>query len=157
MAYRVTGASAFNFGIEWEKVPGDEDLAAQVMIFMADRRLLFGDRHGGDEQYCVTSANEIRRFLTDQIVASKPGRTLRQRLSLLREAARHFVDRGGHDAGHYQEFPVRFGLALGDLRTAFAIHLAAIAEEFDLEMEWELARLVYPEDHDDADGAEIAT
>ncbi|GAA2914053.1 hypothetical protein Acy02nite_91080 [Actinoplanes cyaneus] len=145
MSYRLTGVSAFNFGAEWERVPGDEDVASRVMIFLADRRLLFGDRHHEDELECVGSAQEIRRFLTQEISAAKPGKSLSQRLSLLREAARSFVDRAGPRAREFHHDSLRFGLALGDLRTAFALHLAAIAEEFDLELEYELARLVFPE------------
>jgi hypothetical protein len=151
MPYRVTGLSAFNFGADWERVPGDEDVAARVMIFMADRRLLFGDRHHGDERECVDSAHGIRRFLTEQIIEAKPGKTLSQRLTLVREAARNFVDRGGSGAGSFRRNRLQFGLALGDLRTAFALHLAAIAEEFDLELEYELARLAFPENEDETE------
>jgi hypothetical protein len=38
---------------------------------------------------------------------------------------------------------------LGDLRTAFALHLATIAERFDLDLEYELARLVFPAKDDE--------
>ncbi|MFC7532486.1 hypothetical protein [Actinoplanes sp. GCM10030250] len=154
MPYRVTGLSVLNFGAGWERVPGDEDVAARVMIFMADRRLLFGDRHHSDERECVGSAHAIRRFLTEQIIEAKPGKTLGQRLTLLREAARNFVDRGGSDAADFRHDHLQFGLALGDLRAAFALHLAAIAEEFDLDLEYELARLVFPEDEDETEPTE---
>jgi hypothetical protein len=155
MPYRVTGLSAFNFGAEWERVPGDEDVAARVLIFMADRRVLFGDRHHRDERECVNSAHVIRRFLTEQIIESKPGKTLRQRLTLLREAARNFVDRGGPSGRDFLHDRLRFGLALGDFRTAFALHLAAIAEEFDLELEYDLARLVFPESEAEVESDEV--
>ena len=155
MSYRLTGLSAFNFGAEWERVPGDEDVASRVMIFMADRRLLFGDRHYEDELECVGSAQEIRRFLTQEIFGAKPGKSLSQRLSLLREAARNFVDRAGPRAREFRSDGLRFGLALGDLRTVFALHLAAIAEEFDLDLEYELARLVFPEGAEESEPDEL--
>jgi hypothetical protein len=145
MGYRLTGLSAFNFGAQWERVAGDEEVARRIMIFMADRRLLFGDRHDGDELECLHSSVKIRDHLTNQIVEAKPGRTLEQKLTLLREAARRFADRAGPNASKFRESPVQYGLALGDLRTAFAVHLAAIAEEFDLELEYDLAQLVFPD------------
>jgi biotin-(acetyl-CoA carboxylase) ligase len=36
-----------------KKVPGDKNVARRVINFLEDRRLLFGERHGGDEMHCV--------------------------------------------------------------------------------------------------------
>ena len=48
MPYRPTGIGGFGFSVNWEKVPGDEEVARQVITFLEDRRLLFGKRHGED-------------------------------------------------------------------------------------------------------------
>jgi len=76
MTYRPTGAGAFGFSLNWEKVPGDEEVARRVITFLEDRRLLFGERHSEDELHCARSAIEIRRFLTDELAKAKPGRSL---------------------------------------------------------------------------------
>lgn len=72
-AYRPTGIGGFGFSVNWEKVPGDEEVARRVITFLEDRRVLFGMRHMEDEQYCVDSANQIRHFLTDQLSQAKAG------------------------------------------------------------------------------------
>lgn len=73
MPYRPTGIGGFGFSVNWEKVPGDEEVARRVITFLEDRRVLFGMRHMEDEQYCVDSANQIRHFLTDQLSQAKAG------------------------------------------------------------------------------------
>ena len=62
MAYRATGVGGFGFSVNWEKVPGDKEVARRVVTFLEDRRLLFGERHREDELHCVLSATEIRKF-----------------------------------------------------------------------------------------------
>ena len=62
MAYRPTGVGAFGFSVNWEKVPGDQNVAQRVITFLEDRRLLFGERHGGDELHCVQSLSRFATF-----------------------------------------------------------------------------------------------
>ena len=95
MQYRPTGAGAFGFSINWEKVPGDEDVAREVITFLEDRRLLFGKRHCEDEMHCVISANEIRHFLTEELSRARAGKSLAQSLRAMRAAFRAFVDAAG--------------------------------------------------------------
>ena len=72
MPYRPTGVGGFGFSVNWEKVPGDKDVARRVVTFLEDRRLLFGERQGENTRYSVGSALEIRRFLTEELaVASR--------------------------------------------------------------------------------------
>ena len=71
MPYRPTGIGGFGFSVNWEKVPGDEEVARQVITFLEDRRLLFGKRHSEDELDCVQSVIEIRRELTDELSACR--------------------------------------------------------------------------------------
>lgn len=53
MAYRLTGAGGFGFSVNWEKVPGDEDVAQEVIAFLEDRRLLFRETsHGRRDVLC---------------------------------------------------------------------------------------------------------
>ena len=63
MPYRPTGAGAFGFSLNWEKVPGDKEVARRVILYLEDRRLLFGlgdykgpvnveiDWYGGPKQF----------------------------------------------------------------------------------------------------------
>jgi hypothetical protein len=157
MPYRPTGAGAFGFSLNWEKVPGDEDVARRVITFFEDRRLLFGERHAEDELYCVYSATEIRRFLTEELTKAKPGRSLAESLRAMRTAMRMFVDAAGPDASnfryHHGHMTDRFSLALGELRSQVGLHLAVIADQYGIEVEPDLAQIFPPDVAADNDPA----
>lgn len=140
--------------LTWAKTAGDEAVARAVITFLEDRRLLFGDRHMEDEMHCVRSAVEIRAFLTEQIVKSKPGKQLDESLRAMRAACRQFVDKAGLDGVHFQHRGYmhevdRFSLALGDLRSLVGVQLAALVQVYDLPIEPDLARILPPRDQDD--------
>jgi hypothetical protein len=44
MSVRFTGVSLPWLGLSWEIKPGAADIAARVISFLEDRRVLFGDR-----------------------------------------------------------------------------------------------------------------
>jgi hypothetical protein len=149
MPYRPTGGGAFGFSLNWEKVPGDEDVARRVVTFLEDRRLLFSERHFEDELHCVRSAIEIRRFLTEELTTAKPGRSLAESLRAMRLAMRAFVDAAGPDARNFSfRNPTGtdlFSLALGELRALVGLHLAVIAGQYGIEVEEDLAEILPPE------------
>ena len=152
MGYRVTGVSLPWIGMQWERASGDKEVAQQTIIELENRRVLFGDRHSGDEMYCVNSANEIRHFLTGQISAAKPGKDLANSLRAMRAACRKFVDAAGPNADNFHPgWPEnsRFVVSLGELRTLIGVQVARIAAQFDLPIEEELKTIVPPTDEDD--------
>jgi hypothetical protein len=131
MPYRPTGIGAFGFSLNWETVPGDDEIAQRVITYLEDRRLLFGTRHSGDELHCVRSANEIRHFLTAELTNARTGHSLAQSLRAMRTALRAFVDAAGPNANsfrfHDPKQTDRFSLALGELQTLIGLHVAVIA------------------------------
>lgn len=149
MPYRPTGLGAFGFSLNWEKVPGDEQVAHRVITFLEDRRLLFGERLGGDELHCVRSAIEIRYFLTEELTKAKPGHSLADSLHAMRTATRAFVDAAGPDASNFRYYhghmTDRFSLALGELRSRIGLHLAVIADQYGIEVEPSLAKILPPD------------
>jgi hypothetical protein len=155
MPYQPTGAGAFGFSLNWEKVPGDKDIARRVITFLEDRRLLFGERHFEDELHCVRSAIEIRRFLSDELTRARPGRSLEQSLRAIRTAMRAFVDSAGPDAVNFRyhngHMTDPFSLALGELRSLVGLHLAVITDQYDIEIEDDLAQILPPDIASDND------
>ena len=149
MPYRPTGAGAFGFSLNWEKVPGDKEVALRVVTFLEDRRLLFGERHSEDELDCVHSAVDIRRFLTEELTKAKPGRSLAESLRAMRAAMRAFVEAAGPNARnfryHHGHMTDPFSLALGELRGLIGLHLAVIAHQYGIEVEPDLARILPPD------------
>ena len=152
MKYRLTGVSLPWFGAQWERVPGDREVAEQTITFLENRRVLFGERHVEDHNYCLSSVNDIRHFLTAQINAAH-SEGLRASLRAMRAASRKFVDAAGPGARNLEPgWPSSnaFSLALGDLRTLMGIQIARIATQYDLDIEDDLATILPPDDKDDA-------
>ena len=150
MRYEITGVSTPWFGVQWQKTEGDKELARKVFAFFEDRRVLFGERHRGDEQHCLKSAQRIRQFLTEQIAHAKPGKELEASLRAMRAAARKFVETAGPDArnfGYHNGYAAApFLMALGDLRTSIGYQLGLIQSQYPQEVEPELARILPPPD-----------
>jgi hypothetical protein len=149
MPYRPTGIGAFGFSVNWEKVPGDEQIAQEVIAFLEDRRLLFGKRHMEDEMYCVSSANEMRHFLTSQLFQVKAGKSLATSIRAIRAALRAFVDAAGPDACNFRHRSMghttdEFSLALGELRSRVGLQVALIADQYDIDVEPDLAQILPP-------------
>jgi len=87
--------------VQWEFVPGDKELARQAIIFLENRRLLFGIRHMEDEMECVLSAIAIRNRLTDLIPTAQAGGGLESSLRAMRAACLRFVDAAGPGARNF--------------------------------------------------------
>jgi uncharacterized protein DUF6650 len=151
MRYRLTGLSLPWLGAQWERVPGDKEVAQQIITFLENRRVLFGQRHQEDEISCMHSANDIRHYLTGQINAAHSA-DLMASLRAMRAAARQFVDAAGPNARNFQSgwtADNAFGLALGDFRTLMGVQIARIATQYDLTIEDDLAAILPPSDEDD--------
>jgi hypothetical protein len=155
MPYVPTGAGAFGFSLNWEKVSGDKDVARRVITFLEDRRLLFGERHTEDQMHCIDSAVAIRRFLTDELTNAKPGKSLEASLRAMRTACRNFVEAAGPDGRNFRyqdgRHTDRFSLALGELHTLVGLQLAVIANQYGIEVEDDLAQILPPDVSADSD------
>lgn len=156
MGFELTGIGIPIGSMQWQKTSGDRQISRRVVTFLEDRRLLFGDRHVEDESHCISSALEIRSFLTDQITDAKPGEQLEAALRAMRAACRKFIDVGGphgrnFNRSHYPYPADGFSLALGDLRTAVGHQIAVILSQYSMEVEPELASILPARDDDEQD------
>jgi hypothetical protein len=156
MTYRPTGIGAFGFSVNWEKVPGDEEVASRAIIFLEDRRLLFGKRHSGDERECLHSAIMSRSFLTDELSKAKAGKSLAESLRAMRAAFRQFVDAAGPDARNFRGQTGSpgtdpYSTALENLRVLVGLHLAVISEKYGIEIEPDLKQILPPDTAADDD------
>nr|WP_169454410.1 DUF6650 family protein [Catelliglobosispora koreensis] len=126
----------------------DRKIAQNVITYLADRRVLFRAIYAESQPHCVESANRIREFLTKQLCEPDVGKELRNALVAIRAACRTFVDAADADGTFNRkewEHTDPFSLALGALRASVGVHLARLAERFDLEVEPQLAEIVPPE------------
>jgi hypothetical protein len=149
---RPTGFSLPAFGLQWEFVQSDKDVARTAVIYLEDRRVLFGDRDMEDGYYCLMSALEIRQRLTGLIPTASPGGGVEQSLRAIRAACTRFANRAGPEANNFRSFndvgTNQFGLALGELRSLVGIQVALLVGQFDLEVEEDLLSIFPPPDQD---------
>lgn len=151
MRRRLNGLQLPWLGASWETIPGDKEIAKGTIVFLENKRVLFGERHNEDGRHCLMSANEIRHFLTTQISAAH-GEELADSLRAMRAAARRFADAAGPEARNFDGdwHPGNmFWLALGDFRALMGVQIARIASRYRLEVEEELMQILPPEDKDD--------
>lgn len=151
---RTTGLSLPpGFGIQWEFVESDKEIARKAIIFLENRRLLFGERHTEDEMDCVRSAVEIRNRLTDLIPSAHEGRGVEQSLRAIRAACTQFVNQAGPEARNFRGFygggANPFGQALGELRSLVGIQLALLVDRYKFKVEEDLLSIFPPSDDQD--------
>jgi len=135
-----TGPSA-----TWEIGPDEAEVARRVILFLENRRVLFGERHMEDEMHCVTSAIEIRNYLTTEMASTRKGGFLECSLRAMRLGCERFVDAAGPNAQNFvgSAYPqTAFWLALGELRALVGQQLGMLSSTYDIEIEHALAQIV---------------
>ena len=152
---RITGFSTPVFGISWKPPKPEVVTARRVLAFLEDRRVLYNPYHLEVAEQCVQSVLEIRRFLTDVVGELEADSKLGEHLRAIRAACRAFLDEnstGSHRvlrpswAGPFES---SFFTALGELRSAIGVHIAAIAVMHGLDVEANLASVLPPENDND--------
>lgn len=124
-------------------------MARRVMRFLEDRRVLYNPLAWEEPGHCVESVLEIRRFLTKELGDVQPASELAPRLKAVRGACRKFLDAMQHELGSRVVRPHLYGSdsfgfysALGEFRGAIGPHVAAIAVQYGIDVEDDLARVL---------------
>lgn len=164
---KITGFSIPFFGISWNPGVPDSQVAAAVLAYMENRRVLYNPIQIEDGNHCVISVVQIRDELTKAIQANTVDGDMLRQFREIRAACRKFCDEvdlgadvdeafvaarfierrgGGQDwVETFRDF--RFNQAIGELRAAAGERLAAIAEKYAIDVEPELASIFpYPAD-----------
>lgn len=143
-------------GLTWSFTKGDGAAAREIIRHLEDRRLLFGVRSWEDERYCVLSALETRKFLTEVLSKHRLSKEMVRTVQAIRSAMRRFVETAGPDGAHFRHGgthgPDGFSVALGELRSTVGLHVAVLANLFNLSVTPELASII-PPSYEDDDGA----
>lgn len=148
-AKRLTGISTPLFGASWQAPPAERDIAAQLLVRLEDRRVLFSPSEAEVPHHCAQSVIEIRRSLSDALATLGGSGVLAEHIRAMGSASRRFLDRIGTDydtmreGGHYLSW--EFLDALGQMRALFGVHLAMIAARYDLDVRGELRNILPPE------------
>jgi hypothetical protein len=159
LSSRLTGFSTPLFGVSWEPPKPDVQVARQVIVYLEDRRVLYGPEAAELYQECVDSVVEIRRFLTDRLVEGQIGKELEGILSGMRATCRRFLDEARPepvremyiDPGKPADIgPVRevepswmvWGPALGQFRGGMGAYIGQLVIGYGLDLPDELVPIL---------------
>jgi hypothetical protein len=148
---RITGISTPWGGLSWKPTESEHNLARQTLIFLDDRRVLFAPDALEVPTHCVESIIMIGEFLIGMLGQLPADSNLLASLKTMRSACRKFLQtidaphpdhlvRHASERGHWASWS--FYSALGELRGVFGISLALMCEQYDLEPEPDLARIL---------------
>jgi len=153
IANRLNGLTLGPIGLQWTAKPSDREVAARVIHFLEDRRILYNDCAWEEPSHCVSSVLEIRHFLTSEIMTLKDQSDILGPLRVMRAACRKFLDQMqiGQGRGvplHRHMGSYEFYGALGEFRGAIGPQVALLAGHFKIDVENELAKTLPLEDRE---------
>ena len=146
MSYRPIGPGVSGVSRDWEQIPGDAEVAREVVEFFKDQRMLFGKASLWDELECVAVAIKSRTFLTEELAKARVGSSLAHRMRAMRAALRTFMDAAGPDARNFRGLSGRgtdlYGRAHETLRALLGLHLRIVVDQYAIEIEPDLAEIL---------------
>lgn len=149
IASRLTGFSVPVFGVSWNPPEAERSIARRMITSLEDKRVLYNPNHLEVPEHCIHSVVEIRHLLTHELSTLQQESALGMHLRGMRAACRKFLDtvqadervsRFGMSPGHYASWI--FLSAVGELRGVFGLHVAAIAAQYGLDVEKDLASIL---------------
>ncbi|HLI08611.1 MAG TPA: DUF6650 family protein [Ktedonobacteraceae bacterium] len=146
IASKITGFSTPVFGIQWEPPRKEREIAKSVVTFLEDRRVLYNPTELELPQHCISSAVEIRHFLTEKMNELDQNCELAKNLRVMRAACRKFLDSAQQlevrhfSHGSYQSWV--FYSSLGEMRGVFGMCLSQILLSYGLDIEKGLASIL---------------
>ncbi|MBK7144302.1 MAG: hypothetical protein IPH76_03505 [Xanthomonadales bacterium] len=143
---RLTGISCPIFGVSWNPPESARAVAARLIAFLEDRRVLYNAGELESPDHCAQSVIQIRHFLTGEIGKLDSADPLNAPLRAMRSACRKFLD-VTHAEEHRRVHPFHrgdyagwvFTSGLGEMRGVFGLHLAQLAAQYGLDVEDDLA------------------
>ena len=156
---RLTGLSCPVFGISWNPSEDEATIAARIIRYLEDRRVLFNPSEMEQPSHCVESAIKIRAYLTSEMQCMNADSRLFEYTKAMRIAARKFTDRMESPkdknflshARHWDHWASwTFASALGEMRGTFGTMIAQIAAAYGLDVEDDLATIIPGSDQSDS-------
>jgi hypothetical protein len=147
----ITGFSTPIFGLQWQPPKTDRGIVRDVLIFLEDRRVLYNPHAWEIPDHVAQSLIEIRERLTSQMSALSDDAPAYAHFSSMRAACRQYLNSAGEDEfrgrrrGYWNDQD--FSEALGKLRATIGMHVAALCEEYGIEVEDQLASM-FPSSED---------
>jgi hypothetical protein len=134
----------FGFSVNWNPSESAKNIAREVIIFLESRRVLYNPYNLEDDRHCISSAIEMRNFLTDRITKTSSD-DLERHLRAMRSACIKFVQWLVQHPRNKQFL----GEGLGELGATFGLHIGILAAQYGIDIEDDLATIL-----PSADGSE---
>jgi len=157
LVHRLTGFSLPFFGVQWTPPADEREIVRGLLTALEDRRVLFVPHHLEVVSQVTSSVLQMREILTKTLQALPETSRAAGSIRAMRAACRHFLEEPmpdfrnvmrWHGARHWddEEGSPSFFVALGELRSTFGTHIAALAYQYGLDIEPELAAILPSED-----------
>lgn len=147
-ARRLTGISTPVGGVQWaDPGPSDADFVRQLLVFLEDRRVLYGAYTLEVPSQVHESINEIRRECTRILQGIAPTAFAVTQIRNIRTACKSFQTNEqedfnllSHDMG--SRVGPGFFVALGVLRATVGQQVAVLAAYYDIDVDGDLAAVL---------------
>lgn len=147
----MTGLNVLVAGVNWSPPEAQVTVARRVLTFLEDRRVLFVNYSWEIPDECIDSVLAIREYLTQEMQTLQGECQLSGHLRAMRAACRRYLSdetdgAPGDRARRWSGGHFGMELAFGELRATFGVHIAAMAAEYGLDVESQLASILPPAD-----------
>jgi hypothetical protein len=157
LAHRLTGFSLPFFGVQWTPSADEREIVRELLTALEDRRVLFVPYHLEIVSHVASSVLQMRDILTKTLQVLPETSRAAGSIRAMRAGCRRFLEEPmpdfrnlmrwhGAKHGHDEEGSPSFFVALGELRATFGTHIAALAYQYGLDIEQELASILPPAD-----------
>jgi hypothetical protein len=153
LVHRLSGFSLPFFGVQWTPPADEREIVRGLLTAMEDRRVLFVPYNLEVVSQLTSSVLQIREILTKTLQTLPETSRAAGSIRAMRTACRRFLEEpmpdfrnlmrwhgGPHPDG--EEGSPSFFVALGELRATFGTHIAALAYQYGLDVEPELAPIL---------------
>jgi hypothetical protein len=146
-ARNVTGFSTPVFGLNWNPPKDKRKIAAGLITFLEDKRVLYVPHDMEYEAWAAESVLQIREELTRTLQQCPPKDELTGPIKTMQAGCRKFLDLMGPPMGRGRFFDDQnMWVAIGQLRGVFGDQLAQQSVAYGIEVEGELASIIPVED-----------
>lgn len=153
LAHRLTGFSLPFFGVQWTPPADEREIIRGLLAALEDRRVLFVPHHLEVVSHVTSSVLQMRETLTQTLQSLPETSHAAGSVRAMRAACRRFLEEPALD---FRNLPSRYGrrhvdeeegsppffVALGELRATFGTHVAALAYQYGIDVEAELASIL---------------
>jgi len=135
---RINGFNVWNVGIQWEYVESSKSILENLLIYLADRRVLYEDVCRECDSHSIQSVIEIRKELIKAKQILKDDKIAFSTLSVMLMACRRFINEINDHMGDCKVNQRCYG----EFRSSIGRELAYISSIYDIDIESELAPIL---------------